>query len=146
MGDILSRVEVGAPDACWPWRGGCTKKGYGEIRVGKKMVYAHRVAYERASGPIPEGKIILHKCDVRICCNPSHMEVGTRADNNVDMVEKGRQARGEANGQSKLTNEKVLEIKKLGAAGLSGAKIGLIFGVHRVTVWGIVSGKGWRHV
>ncbi|MGH7024521.1 MAG: HNH endonuclease signature motif containing protein [Caulobacteraceae bacterium] len=54
--------------------------------------YAHRLAWELANGPIPDGLLILHKCDNPVCCNPDHLFLGTAADNHADCAAKGRAA------------------------------------------------------
>lgn len=85
---ILKRVEhveppVTFPDRgpCWLWPGYRSGLGYGRIRVAGKLLYVHRVAYEWAKGPIPEGLTIDHLCSVRPCCNPEHLEAVSRGDN-----------------------------------------------------------------
>ncbi len=55
----------------------------------------HRVAWEDANGPVPDGKCVLHKCDNPPCCNPEHLFLGTREENNADRDAKGRTAKGE---------------------------------------------------
>lgn len=77
-----SRVDrSGGPDACWPWTLSVRDRGYGYFKseVGRNL--AHRFAYELAHGPIPEGLDVLHHCGVRGCCNPAHLWVDTRPDN-----------------------------------------------------------------
>lgn len=84
-------VQVLSIDVCWPWQG--AKSGqdrYGVIRVGSKMKYAHRVAYELTFGPIPDGLYACHKCDNPPCCNPHHIFSGTPSENVLDSVAKGR--------------------------------------------------------
>ena len=51
---------------------------------------AHRVSYEMANGPIPDGLIIRHKCDNPNCVNPKHLESGTQKDNMLDASFRGR--------------------------------------------------------
>ena len=80
----------GAPDECWLWEKSKSAKGYGQINSGGTMARAHRVAWELSNGPIPKGVCVLHKCDVPICVNPSHLFLGTLKDNFDDAVAKGR--------------------------------------------------------
>lgn len=68
---------------CWLWTGRLNNKGYGRVTLwAKKRGYmAHRMAYEFAVGPIPDGLEIDHLCRNRICCNPSHLEPVTHQEN-----------------------------------------------------------------
>src|SRR5690606_6189427 len=77
-----------------------------------------RYIYEECFGAIPEGHVVMHKCDNTKCINPEHLNVGTQSDNVRDMFNKGRYKRrkpwpkGEKSGRAKLTEEQVREIKK----------------------------------
>lgn len=66
---------------CWIWNGSLYGNGYGGLRVEKRMVKAHRFAYELLVGPIPDGLTIDHLCRVRACVNPAHLEPVTLAEN-----------------------------------------------------------------
>ena len=69
---------------CWPWVGSKSVTGYGKIRKGAKnegTVLAHRVAFELAFGPIPDGLVLDHLCRVRHCVNPAHLEPVTSVEN-----------------------------------------------------------------
>src|SRR5699024_8802903 len=66
---------------CLLWTGGMSADGYGSMWVGGKDVGAHRYAWERANGPIPEGMYIDHKCYTRACCNVAHLRLATHAEN-----------------------------------------------------------------
>lgn len=79
------------PNGCIEWIGATNTVGYGRIKLpGPIYRQAHRVAYELAKGPIPEGMNILHECDNRRCCNPDHLRTGTQAENVQDAMHKGR--------------------------------------------------------
>ncbi len=66
------------------------KNGYGKLRRGKKWMLAHRQAWIDAHGPIPEGMLVLHKCDNPPCVNVNHLYLGTNKDNSRDMYDRGR--------------------------------------------------------
>lgn len=78
-------IDMVDTDACFPWLGPVTPKGYGRVkfyRVGG-MFYAHRVAYSLTRGPIPDGLTIDHTCRNRRCCNPEHLEPVTSRVNTL---------------------------------------------------------------
>jgi hypothetical protein len=66
---------------CWLWLGGLTTSGYGYTGHRSSSVAAHRLSYEKHRGPIPEGLVLDHKCRVRSCINPDHLEPVTSAEN-----------------------------------------------------------------
>jgi hypothetical protein len=77
-------------DDCVEWQGARMARGYGRLRVNGRQMLAHRVAWERANGPIPEGYVICHRCDNPPCVNVDHLFLGTQRDNVYDMCAKGR--------------------------------------------------------
>ena len=82
---------------CIEWQGPRYPNGYGQVRLPKQRSRgAHRVAYEQAFGPIPEGMVVCHRCDNPPCVNPEHLFVGTQLDNQRDMRAKGRGKRDNA--------------------------------------------------
>jgi hypothetical protein len=90
--DDLKVTESG----CREWTGYTDRKGYGQIRVHGKLTSTHRFAWEQINGPIPEGMFICHRCDNPPCCNVERcLFLGTVADNNADMMAKGRGRAGE---------------------------------------------------
>lgn len=80
---------------CWIYTGSWDKKGYGKFKIdGKSTGKAHRFFYERMVGQIPQGRMICHKCDTPACVNPSHLYVGTEADNTRDRIARNRSSHG----------------------------------------------------
>lgn len=128
---------------CLEWQGVRDKDGYGRIKGGK--LKAHRVAYEEAFGPIPVGQLVLHKCDNPPCCRPSHLFLGSHADNVHDMERKGRDRHpaGEDNGMAKLTMENVIDIRTRLRSGETGRVLAADFGVSEGLISKIRHGKRW---
>ena len=145
FGDPVERFHkkyvINPETGCWEWTCYLHPKGYGIMRIGKYgRVRAHRFAYEKFVGPIPEGMQVCHKCDNRRCCCPSHLFIGTAKDNVRDMWEKGR---GNRHGR-KLTWTMVTRIRILYARGQhSYVQLAEIYGVEQETTRGIVKGESW---
>jgi hypothetical protein len=86
-----SKVEKIPFDTCWHWTGALFKTGYGAFRSAELGArYAHRVAFELARGPIPQGLQVQHRCDVRDCVNPDHLYAGTQSQNMHDAYDRQR--------------------------------------------------------
>ena len=90
-------------DRCWVWTAGKFTNGYGQVRMGKKKFKTHRVAWMTTNGCIPKDDggyslIVMHRCDRKECCNPSHLKIGSIFDNVADRDAKGRQAKGDRSG------------------------------------------------
>lgn len=136
----------GGPDSCWNWTRG-KNKGYGWLGSGdKNPTYAHRLMYEAVHNvSLPSKTVVRHKCDNRACVNPAHLEIGSRADNIQDMMDRGRnnQLKGGDHNKAKLTEEQALEIYHAREKASVTAER---FGVSESTVWNIRTGKGWSHL
>ena len=144
---FMRYFKPAGPDECWPWLGTKDRNGYGVIGdEHRRQIRAHRIAYERQNGQIPEGKLVLHACDNPPCCNPAHLRVGSEADNSADRVTRNRVPIGATHGMSKLTETDVREIRRLLAVGRSQESIGRQFGVSQSVVSDVNVGRTWSHV
>ncbi len=143
---VGAKTETG----CIHWNGPIDKtKGYGSFHAtiaGKKPLGAHRISYELMVGPIPKGLYVLHRCDNRICINPTHLFLGTHLDNIADCNAKGRQARGEKQGNSKLTTDDIHEIRRRCQNGESQRSIAELFGVRQSAISRIFLRIDWKHI
>lgn len=77
-----AKVAVG-DQGCWEWTAARTSAGYGRAwdpQTGA-VTYAHRLAYGRLVGPIPDGLELDHLCRNRACCNPAHLEAVSHSVN-----------------------------------------------------------------
>lgn len=145
LAERLAARTVKGP-ACWIVQGYQNpRNGYVQIaeRKGSPMLYAHRVAYELAYGPIAAGWVIAHSCDTPNCVNPEHLFLATQRQNILDSIHKGRY---NVFGIQKLNAEQVREIRRRYAAGELQRVIAASFNIARNTVSGIISGKSWRHL
>lgn len=131
---------------CWLWTGGMLVSGYGQIRGENGEYYnTHRVSWQLAYGPIPDGLEICHSCDNPPCCNPTHLFLGDRADNAADMAAKGRSIWGTRNHFARLDDERVGEIYRLWhAGGVTQEELASQYGVHRNTIYRIIYRKTWK--
>ena len=149
-----ARVDKRGPDECWPWTGCDNGRGYGYVKHNGKVKTVHRLSYEMANGPIPEGDghhgiCVCHSCDNRICQNPAHLFLGTHGDNMSDKASKGRAASmpGTDNPNVKLTDDQVNEIREHYDYGeFTQKEIAEYYGVDRKLIHNIVYYKTWRHI
>lgn len=133
---------------CWLWDKCIAGFGHGQINIGKnKKVQAHRFAYELYVGPIPEGMLVRHKCDVPCCVNPDHLLLGTHADNVRDRCERNRSALGTKNGRAKLDDATVwtiINVQRL--IGFSPKLMAQNYQVDQKVIRNIQSRESWRHI
>jgi hypothetical protein len=118
----------------------CDGWGYPVVKIGGRQWRVNRLVWFMWHGPIPEGMLVLHRCDNRKCRNIDHLFLGTHQDNMDDMVAKGRQARGSRQGSSKLTEHDVLAIR---ISPIGTRRLAKHLGVSRTTVQKVRQGKTW---
>lgn len=148
LAHFWSKVKIEGWDDCWLWQAATRGKGYGVFR----KVSAHRYAYQKHRGPIPDGLLIRHMCGNKRCVNPAHLETGTAQDNMDDRRRLGETMpygtnpnKGSENGRSKLTDDQVRYIRD-NPENLTGAKLARKFGVSAATICLIRKGERWAHV
>jgi hypothetical protein len=135
--------------SCWLWNGYRNPGGYGQVNIGSRgdgMRLAHRVSWELHYGTIPEDMNVLHRCDTPSCVNPSHLFLGTDADNVADMMNKGRGCTGERNGHAKLTADDVRAIRYMVDSGESYRAVAMQYGVSPSSIYGIANRRRWKHI
>lgn len=126
-----NNIRKADANQCWVWRGGKDSNGYGILRFNGKTMRPHRLMWMLKNGKIPKGLGVLHKCDNRPCCNPSHLFLGTQAENVADAASKNRM---DHVGQHKLSLHQISAMKKLLDQGLSQREIAIKFELHQSTV------------
>ncbi len=155
-----SKVAIGGPDECWEWKRHRKPFGYGQFRLpGGNPQTSSRVTWILTHGEITPGLCVLHRCDNPPCCNPAHLFLGTIADNNADMVAKGRARSGSGargpgfaawpyedvvRGVRHLSDDDIRLARKLHEQGASHRSIARRLGVAHTTVSRLVNGTHWR--
>jgi len=130
-----ARVVKGpTPSDCWAWSGATNATGYGQLG---RCSLAHRVSWTLHYGAIPARLYVLHRCDNPPCTNPSHILLGTAADNSVDMARKRR-------GVARLTSAQVVEIRvRYNGGRASQYQLAKEYGVDHTNISMIVNRKSW---
>lgn len=123
--------------SCWNWTGWCKRKGWhGTVGVSGKHWQVHRLSWTIHYGEIPDGLFVLHKCDNPKCVRPSHLFLGTQADNCRDMLTKGRQVAPsrKTSPNTKIPHNDLEKIIVRWRAGESQRAIGKSYGATDVAV------------
>ncbi len=141
-----SRVDMSG--ACWEWKGQLNKNGYGMFMQDGHPLRAHRISWTLTYGPIPEAMLVCHHCDNPSCVRPSHLFLGTSADNMADMAEKGRAGKviGSENPRTLISDDDIRRIRERVANGEPQSAIAVQFGVTRSHIWRVVNGHRRREV
>jgi hypothetical protein len=126
---------------CWLFQGCLSLSGYGKITFKLIDYNTHVLAWEAINQRKQDNKdlVVRHLCDIRNCCNPEHLKLGTRNENVIDFLTYSK--------GTKLNEDKVREIKKLLADGnLKHREIAQKFNISTCTITQICNKKAWSHV
>jgi hypothetical protein len=128
------RYDKDETTGCWNWLGAKAKSGHGIVRVGRKILLAHRAFYTFLIGPILLGLIAHHDCRNPRCVNPYHLRIVTKAEHN----------RIHAGENGKLSVEKVREIRRRWeAGGVTQASLAAKYRVDVSTISLVVRHRTW---
>ena len=133
---FFSKVRRDEFTLCWNWVGFVNDWGYGKVTIDNVLYGAHRASYLMFNGNLPENSVVRHKCDNPACVNPSHLEIGSHADNARDKAVRCRT-------QTKISNKQVLEIRD---SKERGVVLALKFGVSTAAVSLIKNMKRRKHI
>jgi predicted XRE-type DNA-binding protein len=145
---MYRRSSINKDTGCWEW-GGAKVKGYGKMKVKRKLVSVHRMSAAMFLGfDLSSSLFVCHHCDNPVCWNPHHLFIGTQQDNMRDRDTKGRGGsfKGEQNGAARLTEKDVLEIRRRVTEGATQSSIAREFGIAQPSVSDIVNRKKWKHI
>jgi hypothetical protein len=130
-------------DACLIWPFSLNRDGYAQIHIRTNNEKVSRIICEHFHGQPPTNKHdAAHLCNIRACINGKHLEWKTRKENIADELIFETRNRGEKHGLSKLTQEQVIEIKKL-LRNHTMASIARRFKVDPGTIQAIKKKRSW---
>ena len=146
LDSFLRKCDLsGGPESCWIWIGYISRR-YGTISMNNRPVRSNRASWILHNGPIPDAMFVCHHCDNPLCCNPSHLFLGTVHDNNRDMKQKNRHAFGSRTAGVILQYDEVDEIRdalKIEYRGI-GASLARKYNVSEATISAIKHGRNWK--
>lgn len=145
VASLWARVEK--TETCWLWKGYLRNGTHGAIEHHGRLIYVHRISWAIHFGPIPDGMLVCHECDIGNCIKPDDLFLGDDLANVRDMWRKGRARPGHAfkggagNVNARLTDEQVAELRRRWMADpVDQRALAAAFGVSQSTVWRLVNG------
>lgn len=111
-----------------------------------RLIMAHRIAWESAYGPIPDGLEVCHHCDNPPCVRPDHLFLGTHLENMQDAATKGRMKRDVTRHVTKLSPDDIRCIRKESASGVMNRDLATRYDVDPSVISKIIHGHRWGHI
>lgn len=153
---IVSRFmakTVRADNGCLIWTGAVSRNGYGKFYLSDGSQESHVVAWRMSNGGVnvPEGMLVMHSCECRLCVAPGHLVVGTQSQNTTHANRNRRLANFRRHGSdvvsSVLTEDQVIQIRSKFVPGkYSYTRIAAEMNLNRHTVRSVCIGKTWKHI
>lgn len=143
---LLERCEVNEETGCWEWTAGTFGGRYGQFKVERQPMLAHRLSYEVHKGKFPQYLQVCHTCDNGLCINPDHLFLGTSLTNNRDKIAKGRDnyCYGANRPDAKFTMAQVRRIREFSLVGIATSELAKFFKVNAETIRKIILHKSYK--
>lgn len=144
---ITPKIDQRGADECWPWTGHLSHEYAAIERDGVRYQVTHLVLKNWKNETVEKGFFACHTCDNPPCCNPNHLWIGTSAENNADMGDKGRRRTvtrsGSGNPNARLSDDDLADIlaqpKRYGL----NKELAVKYGVHKAHICRLRLGYKW---
>lgn len=144
----ISALVTPAGD-CALWTGAVTDRGYGTYKLESGVQTSiHRIAYIVYHGSIPDGLVVMHSCNNKLCIAEAHLVAGTQQQNHLDSLADGLfvPPHGEEHWAAVLDADLVRYIRSKASEGRRARDISLEVGIARQTVQDVIARRTWKHV
>lgn len=155
---ILNSIKIDEKTKCWILtkyfhnNKNNGKFSYGKMSINirgvRKHYFVHRLSYSLFNNEIPNGCLVLHKCNNYKCVNPDHLYTGDQRQNMKDCKLAGRdnKARGERNNKSVFNEDDIRKIFILNEMQFSQYQISRLYKVSPNHIGRILRRLSWKHV
>lgn len=146
---LHERIAKEPETGCWLWIGQRSKSGYATFWIFKKNFRVHRLMAWMYLGYDDDGKHeVCHRCNIKLCVNPTHLYIATHAQNMRDAAHDGLipKRKGEKAAHAILTELQVKDAMAAVRGGMTHRAVAAIYAVDRTTITAIMRGKNWKHL